>query len=155
MPTAKITDLISFDDEPAPAPAASSSSTSILDDFASLTFGDTPAAASVAPSSSANANATLSRGPGGLPANLFDPSKMSQPLAGAGTAPAFGQWGALQLPTSSTSSAQGMSQSQSGTSLNQASLQPSAPGAQPATSQPATNANGQSKDPFADLDGLF
>lgn len=121
VPTAKMSDLISFDDESANAAsnASETASNSIMDDFASLTFGDN---APTQPTSSQPAtNAS------GLPFDLFDTSKLSQPPSGGGASsippslrPAassggsaaplgldrvsspLGDWGALQLPVNAT-----------------------------------------------------
>lgn len=124
VPTAKISDLISFDDESAgtsaaAAPSSSGATSNFNDDFAGLTFGDD---ASSKPSS-------------GLTPNLFDPTKLSKPPAqqqqqqqqqtfdpfAAFSSPSttskqppaqvqrsgseLGGWGALQLPTGSGSGA--------------------------------------------------
>ncbi|PWZ01056.1 VHS-domain-containing protein, partial [Testicularia cyperi] len=106
VPTAKISDLISFDDEPAASAndssknqsSSSSSSANIMDDFASLTFDDAPSTANTAPAAMGSMS-----GLGGLPADLFDSSSSSAlPTSGNSTpgsnpATGLGNWGALQL----------------------------------------------------------
>ncbi|CAO1628623.1 unnamed protein product [Sympodiomycopsis kandeliae] len=141
VPTAKITDLISFEDESNgttsnKTPAATTGSGSLMDDFEGLTFGDSSSPSSSSTSKPVSAPAGSSSF-GGLPADLFDTSKMSQPpaqpsnkflsnvnpsstaAAAAGAIPAqnsgssgLGQWGALQLPVSGTSSSSGSQQQQ-------------------------------------------
>lgn len=152
VPTATLTDLISFDDEPSQAANsannAGSNSVSALDDFASLTFDNTP-------STNANGSSTTpSSNPAGLPANLFDPTKLSKaPNSGNVGGMAFGQWGALQLPTGANST--------SGTSTpvnalgtpSNGTLQPTQSGSSIPSSNAPTNqpAKQQASDPFADL----
>ncbi|EPQ31790.1 uncharacterized protein PFL1_01122 [Pseudozyma flocculosa PF-1] len=178
VPTAKIQDLIDFDDADSgpgasgAAGSAGSGSGNIMDDFASLTFDDAPAAATAsaasqtaAPSSS-SASAT---GPGGLPADLFSaPSASSSSSLNGGGGGSGGGWGALQLPTSSTSSPAPTGTSAAGRSgqsfIDAPTLVPSKPGtpssqSTTATTQPqSTSASVQGSkknDPFADLDDLF
>lgn len=132
VPTAKITDLISFEDEGSggadqtAGTAAGKNSGSLLDDFEGLTFGG-EASTSTNTGAGPSAGATPStKSFGGLPADLFDSSKLSQPPASRGTIPGqsnggnnglgnlssvpaqnsgssgLGQWGALQLPMNSS-----------------------------------------------------
>ncbi|CAO1626087.1 unnamed protein product [Parajaminaea phylloscopi] len=160
VPTAKITDLISFEDEPAeassqPAGASAATSASFMDDFASLTFtSDAPAGTGGVATSSAS-------GPAGLPIDLFGPSdgpesnsgslrtgkataahpmgllqagteeRLSGSKGGPSTSSPLGDWGALQLPTQSGSSS---------TRLGEA-----------ASSKPEPTARAGPKDPFEDL----
>jgi hypothetical protein len=146
-----MSDLISFDDESANAAsnASGTASNSIMDDFASLTFGDS---ATTQPTPSQPAPNTS-----GLPFDLFDTSKLSQPPSGSGAAslppslrPAassggnaasvgldrvsspLGDWGALQLPVNATP--------RNGTST---------PGG--TSSQPPSRQASKAKDPFEDL----
>lgn len=137
VPTAKITDLISFDEEGSSGGGTvqAQGSSSLLDDFEGLSFGGQASAS--APSG------------GGLPADLFDTSNMSQPASqpppgyrpstanGAGltaTVPAqdsgssgLGQWGALQLPVSATSTGGPASNSSSKASASAAKAAPKDP----------------------------
>lgn len=106
VPTAKITDLISFDDEePQAASSGAAASTggqaSALDDFASLTFDD-----NAAQNNNGAASASASAGPGGLPADLFNSSNLSRPTNTSTGAPSFGYGGALHLPLSGASNPQ-------------------------------------------------
>ena len=137
VPTAKITDLISFDDEePASSTAQNGNPSSVLDDFASLNFEN--------PSHPAPLNGQASSTPsGGLPADLFNPANASKPYSTAG-AP-LGQWGALQLPVAgSASSEPAPATSQSPQPGNLQGV-PATTGTNSSSSQQA------SSDPFADL----
>lgn len=160
VPTPKISDLISFDEEPSAsssAPAAGGGS--LMDDFASLTF-DAPAAKS--PTSSvgkAPAAAPVHTQPSILPADLFDTSPApASTSSGAAPPPGFGDWGALQLPMSSTASGSGTSTPSAAIAASGSSpaLTPNRPNAatqqqqQQKPAQPAKPA-----DPFDQLDALF
>lgn len=162
VPTAKISDLISFDDD-APQPAASASgaaaSSNIMDDFASLTFDDAPASQPAASGSTAPTAATAL---GGLPADLFsNDSGSSTPRSATGSsnpANGLGNWGALQLPTTATSTSTSpripQSAPKAGSSLaDLATLTPSAP--QHQQQQQQAQPKPKSNDPFADLDAMF
>ncbi|PWN49391.1 VHS-domain-containing protein [Violaceomyces palustris] len=168
VPTAKITDLISFDDEPEQGDKGKGSS-SELDDFASLTFDDS----TLKNSSGSNSNNLLQgihsstgdqtkpkenlTGPGGLPADLFStsPPSSTQPNQSGG----LGSWGVLQLPTATSSS--------SPTTIPSNVLTPTPARSGPSTGQAGgfteTKTNGSSStpsqkvsnDPFADLDAMF
>lgn len=134
VPTAKITDLISFeDDHPSTesSQAAGSSTSSVLDDFASLTFG--------APTSTPNGQSSTAGTGSSLPLDLFDASQGST-NGGANSRDEvpLGQWGALQLPMDSSSAPA----SRSGTSTPT-----------PAVRAPQSQAKQapSSADPFADL----
>lgn len=138
VPTAKITDLISFDDDEQDAGAADNvaGASSITDDFASLTF-EAPSTNSNGASSKANTNSSL-------PLDLFDSNQQSssssqQPsMIGA----PLGQWGALQLPMNTTPTPSSRNGSTTPALQPQPSQYQSAAAAPPSQS-PA--------DPFADL----
>lgn len=137
VPTAKITDLISFEDEPAASAQTgskdSSQSTNFMDDFASLTFGDAPSSNTGGSSKNgATGNGSL------LPADLFSNDQSGTSTPSTNPASGLGNWGALQLPTTATST----------------STSPRIPPASPAPpSQPPKQP--KSNDPFADLDAMF
>lgn len=160
VPTAKITDLISFDDDASQQPTSSSASTgtaganNIMDDFASLRFDD------AAPAATTTAM-------GGLPADLFsNDSGSSTPqsatttgAASANPSSGLGNWGALQLPTTATSISTSPRIPQTNTTTQQANLLDL-----PTSSvRQATNGQQQQQqhkakstaDPFADLDAMF
>ncbi|CEH16890.1 Cytosolic sorting protein GGA2/TOM1 [Ceraceosorus bombacis] len=71
--------------------------------------------------------------------------------------PSFGDWGALQLPVSSTSStaAAGPNGAMALPKSGQAALTPSKPGIGAPAPPNATSASTKPADPFADLDSLF
>lgn len=164
VPTAKITDLISFEDEEPPAAGASNGaaagaqSTSALDDFASLTFGDAPAKnGSAAPASGASGQNLL--------ADLMsEPSNSSAsvPPTPSTLATPFGQGGALSLPLArpaNGTSTPVMTPSQQDGSGSRglppagslASLAANPQQAQQAQSANAAQQAKASDDPFADL----
>lgn len=164
VPTAKISDLISFDDDESKLKTQSAqqggASGSIMDDFASLTFNDVPVAMT-APSSTAPTT-TL----GGLPADLFsNNSGSSTPNStNAITNPAsgLGNWGALQLPTTATSTSTSPRIPQAAPTSHQNLLDmPALTPVSNAASRSSTNVQAQpqqkpkSTDPFADLDAMF
>jgi hypothetical protein len=143
VPTPKVTDLISFDDEPAAAPSESAGvPSSALDDFASLTFDDQ------------NKPSTQNGGGvGGLPADLFSSDNLSRPAASTPSMP-FGQWGALQLPmNNATGSGSSTPSAANNITLPNAATNSSAqPISKPSAQMlPATQQKQQSSDPFADL----
>jgi ADP-ribosylation factor-binding protein GGA len=135
VPTAKITDLISFDDEEAASAADAAkapTASSVLDDFASLSFGP--------PASASNGNSNTSS----LPLDLFGPAQQqSSTDTGVMAGAPLGQWGALQLPmnVAPTPSQQPPS---NGTSTPTGPMVP-----QP--SRPAQATPQKPADPFADL----
>jgi ADP-ribosylation factor-binding protein GGA len=140
VPTAKITDLISFDDEQeASTNAKGDASSSVLDDFASLTF-EAPTTASNG--GLANTHSSTSST---LPLDLFDTSSsQSRSSSSMGEVP-LGQWGALQLPMNSGN---GTPTQKNGTST------PTPMRAQPSQARSSTAAPSSSQapaDPFADL----
>ncbi|PWN88098.1 VHS-domain-containing protein [Acaromyces ingoldii] len=156
VPTAKITDLISFDDEDdsskAAAPGGGSSSASVLDDFASLTFGDAPSAASASASSTTAAGNGTATAPGGLPSDLFDASNTSRPAST--TSSQLGGWGALQLPMASG----GPSSVPNSSGASTPAPQGQKPQAGSGKGNSSSNGNGKGagasaggSDPFADL----
>ncbi|KAN0061617.1 ARF-binding protein [Thecaphora frezii] len=144
VPTAKIQDLIDFGEEDAAAAASSAATpgghggSSILDDFASLSFGDTPPA----PTAAKEKEKAAEVGPGGLPADLFSSMAPIQP-----TSTGASGWGALQLPTSSSASV-----SSSSAPLTP-SLVPTSSSSKP--TQPQQPQQAGKNDPFADLDAMF
>ncbi|SPO24870.1 related to GGA2 - Arf-binding protein [Ustilago trichophora] len=172
VPTAKISDLISFDDEPkAEASAAGKNggnkeagSGSIMDDFASLTFDDAPSTAA----KNSTTPAAGQMGLGGLPADLFstaNDSGSSTPKSGptsGNPASGLGNWGALQLPTTATSTSTSPRIPQSTPAPAQPNLMD-----MPALTPNSSSSNGQqpkpqlqqqkskANDPFADLDAMF
>jgi ADP-ribosylation factor-binding protein GGA len=150
VPTAKITDLISFDDEQdakANDKGGASSSASIMDDFASLTF-DAP------PSTGMNGGVqrNLKQNPS-LPLDLFSSNRPplttsdSQQSGMAGGAP-LGQWGALQLPMNNNSSSPSVT---SNNASSTPSLQAQPGHKQASASSVAPPPPTASSDPFADL----
>lgn len=167
VPTAKITDLISFDDEQetkGKGAGGEGGGGSIMDDFASLTFDDAPA------NKPTPAGATAGTGPGGLPADLFssDSGSSTPRCATANPSSGLGNWGALQLPTTATSTSTSPripqtapAQQQNSGGGNLMDL----PALTPNSLKGATPSNGQIKsqqqqkakanDPFADLDSMF
>lgn len=171
VPTAKISDLISFDDDDGKTNTHKTEGGSIMDDFASLTFDDAPGAKA---SSSSSAAAAQTSGLGGLPADLFsNDSGSSTPrsanAATANPASGLGNWGALQLPTTATSTstspripsaAPAAAQQTNQSLLDMPALTPSSN-----TASRSTNGSSQQKqqqqqkpksnDPFADLDAMF
>ncbi|SJX61081.1 related to GGA2-Arf-binding protein [Sporisorium reilianum f. sp. reilianum] len=165
VPTAKITDLISFDDEQQPQAAAQKpGSSSIMDDFASLTFDDAP---KPAPAPAAATSATTT-GLGGLPADLFsNDSGSSTPRSTAtpsNPGSGLGNWGALQLPTTatSTSTSPHIPQTQPAPTTSQSLFD--MPALTPSNAAGSTNGKQpqqqqqqkpKSNDPFADLDAMF
>ncbi|GAC97278.1 hypothetical protein PHSY_004863 [Pseudozyma hubeiensis SY62] len=172
VPTAKISDLISFDDDDGKTNTQKTEGGSIMDDFASLTFDDAPGA-KAASSSSAAAPTT---GLGGLPADLFsNDSGSSTPrsanAATANPASGLGNWGALQLPTTATSTstsprippaAPAAAQQTNQGLLDMPALTPSSNTASRSTNGSAQQKQQQqqqqkpkSNDPFADLDAMF
>ncbi|SNX82382.1 related to GGA2 - Arf-binding protein [Melanopsichium pennsylvanicum] len=168
VPTAKISDLISFDDEQPSADQDKGKSGSIMDDFASLTFDDASTKTGVASSSSVTPAAVPS-GFGGLPVDLFsNESGSSTPKSGTATsnpASGLGNWGALQLPTTATSTSTSPRIPQTGTQstgnrnlFDLPSLTPSSNGQQQNQQQSHAQSQTQkptSNDPFADLDSMF
>ncbi|KAJ1032524.1 hypothetical protein NDA16_000547 [Ustilago loliicola] len=173
VPTAKISDLISFDDESSEQGKGKSAGgkqagSSIMDDFASLTFDDAPAASTNNNGSSSKGVTTT--GLGGLPADLFSNDSGSSTPQSGNPASGLGNWGALQLPTTATSTSTSPRIPQTG-----GAQQPAASTGQslmdlPAPLSPSSSgvgrSNGQqqqqqqqqkpkSNDPFADLDAMF
>ncbi|TKY85118.1 hypothetical protein EX895_006198 [Sporisorium graminicola] len=174
VPTAKITDLISFDDDSQSQASsqkqAGESSSNIMDDFASLTFDDAPKAAP-APAPAA------ATGLGGLPADLFSNDSGSSTPRSSGTTgtpsnpgSGLGNWGALQLPTTatSTSTSPRIPQTQAEPAQAAATTSPSLfdmPALKPSSNAAGSTSNGKqpqqqqqkpkSNDPFADLDAMF
>ncbi|EST06387.1 hypothetical protein PSEUBRA_004281 [Kalmanozyma brasiliensis GHG001] len=168
VPTAKITDLISFDDEEAAKPQQTDSkagSGNIMDDFASLTFDDAP------PKAAPTSAAAPTTGLGGLPADLFsNDSGSSTPRSNAAGIPSnpstgLGNWGALQLPTTATSVSTspripGQAGSAGQSSLGMPALTPNSSavsngGPRTLNGQPAPQPKAKANDPFADLDAMF
>lgn len=163
VPTAKITDLISFDDDSTTQKlqqTAGSGSGNIMDDFASLTFDDAPAA-KPAP--------TTTTGLGGLPADLFsNNSGSSTPRSNAAGTPSnpgsgLGNWGALQLPTTATSTSTSPRIPQTPTASQNLPAMPaltpssgsSTNGNRTLNGQPVQQQKQKANDPFADLDAMF
>lgn len=160
VPTAKITDLISFDDEEDASKATASqnagpSSGSVLDDFASLTFGDAPSTSTANGSSAA----VSGNSGGGLPNDLvFDPSKTSRPVSA--TSSQLGGWGALQLPMGSGGASNTIKPTTSSSSSSSPSLSTMAQGKRPTAPSSNHGSSGNNgtgnkstggNDPFADL----
>ncbi|UZJ56883.1 hypothetical protein CBS101457_006203 [Exobasidium rhododendri] len=169
VPTAKITDLISFDDEQdaatadkgsgAAAAAPSSSSASIMDDFASLTFG-APASSSGVNNGGSNGGSAKVVPNSSLPLDLFSSSSSSMPPSQPPSnaqqsnmidAP-LGQWGALQLPMNSNNNNNNTTTTKSTNSFNNGRSTPSLASQTKSGQTPASSAPSQSSaDPFADL----
>lgn len=136
VPTAKITDLISFDDEESKVNTSSAggNQSSVLDDFASLSFG-APTAQSA--STKNTATSTTSTTTSSLPLDLFDSDNQSTgPMTAAG-AP-LGNWGALQLPMNGT-----LNKSSNGSNTTMQT--------QPNRAQAGPSITQTTSDPFADL----
>ncbi len=182
VPTAKITDLISFDDESTSQPASAtaggaSGSSNIMDDFASLTFDNAPAR-----KLQAQTAAPTSTGLGGLPADLFSSTPTtadrSTPRNGAATAStrySLGNWAPSNSqhryinihfpphPPISTldrcSAASDLMNLPSLTPTNSSSAATAAAGGARLNGQPSQQQQQQQKaksnDPFADLDAMF
>lgn len=137
VPTASITDLISFDDEEATSSNQPANTSSVLDDFASLSF-DTPSAISANTNGNGIRNKTVTNS---LPLDLFNTNNTSSNRleSMSGGAP-LGQWGALQLPMSNAATPKNGS-------ITPATTQSSSQNPLPPNGQASQTA----ADPFADL----
>lgn len=174
VPTAKISDLISFDDDAGEQSNKGKGGkergggSSIMDDFATLTFDDAPSASSSTANNNGKGAATT--GLGGLPADLFSNDSGSSTPQSGNPASGLGNWGALQLPTTATSTStspripQQPAASTTGQSLMDlpAPLTPSSGGAGRSNGQQLQQQLQQqqqqkpkSNDPFAELDAMF
>ncbi|SOV06166.1 related to GGA2 - Arf-binding protein [Ustilago sp. UG-2017a] len=167
VPTAKISDLISFDDPEEQSKGKSGAGgkdggSSIMDDFASLTFGDGPSAST----NNNDGKSAVPTGLGGLPADLFSNDSGSSTPQSGNPASGLGNWGALQLPTTATSTSTSPCIPETGGAQQQGQSLMDLPA--PLTpSSSAGKSNGQqqqqqqqqqkpkSNDPFADLDAMF
>lgn len=130
VPTAKMSDLISFDDgeEDGGKKVASTGAgaTSLMDDFEGLTFGSSDGAATAATAQASSASSSTPQQPassssayGGLPADLFSsapsssssstltPTTKTSLTAQNSGSSGLGQWGALQLPVGASGGAGG------------------------------------------------
>lgn len=167
VPTAKISDLISFDDPEEQSKGKSGAGgkdggSSIMDDFASLTFDDGPSAST----NNNDGKSVVPTGLGGLPADLFSNDSGSSTPQSGNPASGLGNWGALQLPTTATSTSTSPRILETGGAQQQGQSLMDLPA--PLTpSSSAGKSNGQqqqqqqqqqkpkSNDPFADLDAMF
>ncbi|SPC61109.1 related to GGA2 - Arf-binding protein [Ustilago sp. UG-2017b] len=163
VPTAKISDLISFDDPEEQSKGKSGAGgkdggSSIMDDFASLTFDDGPSAST----NNNDGKSAVLTGLGGLPADLFSNDSGSSTPQSGNPASGLGNWGALQLPTTATSTSTSPRIPETGGAQQQGQSLMDLPA--PLTpSSSAGKSNGQqqqqqkpkSNDPFADLDAMF
>ncbi len=152
VPTAKITDLISFDDEGAVADAKKDEpgSNSLMDDFASLTFGPSSGSSSAKPAQSSSSNNSGSGAFGGLAG--LDMSKVSTP-AGQGAISLGGSSMAQQSASGSRAPAPAPSDPFAAFG---APLQPTKPAGTTSNGKGSQQANkpAAKSDPFADLDFL-
>ena len=163
VPTAKISDLISFDDDEQTQDKKAESkagSGSIMDEFASLTFDDGPkASSSSTTAAAAAATTTTTTGPGGLPSDLFsnDSGSSTPRSTTANPASGLGNWGALQLPTTATSTSTSpriaQSAAQGSSLIDMPALTPNAGAAN--GKQQQQQQKPKNNDPFADLDAMF